>query len=131
SDNRNTFEQCTTKWLNLISQRSDAKVIVIATKTDVGIKNRTVSTEEGLKFANEHGFDFVEICNVNGDNLSKLESLLLDNSKEIARKMEREPNGDASDLSSIRQSISVPTNSYGTLQPNGVLPSRKRQLIER
>ncbi|MGY5854388.1 MAG: hypothetical protein RTU92_12545 [Candidatus Thorarchaeota archaeon] len=57
--NRESFEAIEGWWTKLKSNVGDVPILCVANKTDLRGK-RVVSTDEGILFANERGFDYVE-----------------------------------------------------------------------
>ncbi len=83
--NRESFLNMKT-WLSDIERVADKNVkkILVGNKCDINDTLRVVSTQEGKKFANSIGIDFIETSAYANKNINEIFTLLLDKFKETS-----------------------------------------------
>ena len=70
-DNKNTFEALD-GWLKDINDADKGKpIVIVGNKCDLPEEKRTVTYEEGKKYADEHGYNFYECSAKSGENVDK------------------------------------------------------------
>ena len=112
--NELSFTHLSSPWLDQVKEYSheNVQIMVLGNKCDL-VESRQVSTERGRLFAEEHGFKFMEVSAITGENVEKAFLILTGDMKCIAdilsnqTEPEQESPGQDADINSTTNSCSV------------------------